>query len=189
MKRINSMVWGIVLLLAGVVLTLSQLRVIDISGNMTVPVILLGLSVVFHLYYFLSRVGNEGLLVPGGILLVYGFLFLAIELWPVSMGMLWPLFILGPAVGLFELYAFSGGKKGSMVPVFILTAIGGGLLLYNMDIASFGVIAAIILIGIGVALMITAFIRSPRDHGNSTYTPPVVEVKVETENKSTDEQK
>ena len=109
----------------GVVLVLDQLDILDVSSGMIFPILLLALALLFHLYYFLSSGrGNEGLLVPGGILLVYGLMFLLGDL---NLGQsnvfyngLWPLWILGPALGLFELYAFSHGTKGSMVPVFIL---------------------------------------------------------------------
>lgn len=162
MKRINSMVWGTVLLLIGIVLTLSELKLIDLSGDITVPVILLGLSVVFHLYYFLSSGRNEGLLVPGGILLVYGLMFLGDSQLGGNFNIVsttWPLFILGPALGLLELYVFSHGTKGSMIPVYILTIIGGGFLLNNFRVASFGVIFAIVLVCIGVGLMISALTK------------------------------
>jgi hypothetical protein len=181
MKRINSMVWGTVLLLIGIVLTMNELKWINISGDITMPIILLGLSVVFHLYYFLSNGRNEGLLVPGGILLVYGLLFLGVNQFGsiFSIGTLWPLFILGPALGLFELYLFSRGTKGSLIPVFILTIIGGGFLLNNIGIASFGVILAIILICVGIAMMISALLKGSFKSG---YKP--IDVKPEPEQKS-----
>jgi hypothetical protein len=178
MRRINSMVWGTVLLLAGLVLTLGQLRIIDLSGDMTVPILLLAVSVVFHLYYFLSSGRNEGLLVPGGIMLVYGLLFLSVAKFNCSMNQMWPLFILGPALGLFELYVFSKGTKGSMVPVFILTVIGGGFLLMNFYNMSFAIIIAIVLIVLGVTLMVNAFFKSSH---KGEYKP--IEVKIDTEPK------
>ncbi len=169
MKRINSLVWGTVLLLIGVVLTLGQLNIIRLDGDMTWPILLLAIGLIFHLYYFFSREHNEGLLVPGGILLVYGVLFLLTE-GGQSVGKLWPLFILGPAFGLFELYVFSRGHKGSMIPVFILTAIGGGFLLMNYDVANGQVILAIIAICLGAGLMVSAFMRSSKyKNGTSTF--------------------
>jgi hypothetical protein len=179
MKRINSMVWGTILLLAGLLLTLGQVGLIDLTGDLTVPVILLALSVVFHLYYFLSSGKNEGLLVPGGILLTYGLLFLAVTKLNCTMSQLWPLFILGPAVGLFELYVFSRGTQGSMIPVFILTVIGGGFLLKNFWDVDFGIIIAVVLIALGVALMINAVMKSSN---KGQYKP--IEVKVESEPKA-----
>ncbi len=167
MKRINSLVWGTVLLLIGVVLTLGQLNIIRLDGNMTWPILLMGVGLIFHLYYFFTREQNEGLLVPGGILLVYGVLFLLTE-GGQSVGKLWPLFILGPAFGLFELYVFSRGRKGSMIPVFILTAIGGGFLLMNYDVANGQVILAILAVCLGAGLMTSSFVRSSRHKGGSS---------------------
>jgi hypothetical protein len=179
MRRINSMVWGIVLLLLGVLLTLDQLNFIDITSGMAFSIILLSLSVLFHLYYFFASKGNEGLLVPGGILLVYGLMFLASTNSSIFNNGLWPLLILGPALGIFELYVFSRGQKGSMIPVFILTAVGGCLLLRNFTDIPFTIVLAIVLIGIGAALMISSILKSTNRDTRSFQQPPVVEVKVE----------
>ena len=168
MKRINSLVWGTVLLLIGVVLTLGQLTNIRLDGNMTWPILLLGAGLIFHLYYFFTREQNEGLLVPGGILLVFGVMILLIQTAGQSLGKLWPLLILGPAFGLFELYVFSRGRKGSMIPVFILTAIGGGFLLMNYDVAKSQVILGMLAVCLGAGLMISSFVRSSRHKGGSS---------------------
>lgn len=168
MKRINSLVWGTVLLLVGVVVILGQLNIIRLDGDITWPVIVLAIGLIFHLYYFFAREHNEGLLVPGGILLVYGVMMLLIQTAGQSLGKLWPLFILGPAFGLFELYVFSRGRKGSMIPVFILTAIGGGFLLMNYDVANGQVILAILAVCLGVGLMISSFIKGSRHKGGSS---------------------
>lgn len=179
MKRVNSLVWGTVLLLLGVVLVLNQLQIINVQSGMVFPIILLALALLFHLYYFFNGRGSEGLLVPGGILLVYGLMFLLGDLSPFQGNIfnngLWPLWILGPALGLFELYVFSGGSKGSMVPVFILTAIGGGFLLNTLLDVSFSIVLAIVLIGLGVGLMVNALSRNGRWHNtsvNHAQTPP-----------------
>ncbi len=199
MKRVNSLVWGTVLLLLGVVLVLNQLNVLDVQRGMAFPIILLALAVLFHLYYFFSGRGNEGLLVPGGILLTYGLMFLISELYgdkgTIFHSGLWPLLILGPALGLFELYAFSRGAKGSMVPVFILTAIGGGFLLNTFLDVSFTVVLAIVLIGVGAGLMINAMghrgqphnTEPPRPSEPLRQEPPVVDVKPEDTSNHTSE--
>ncbi len=179
MKRTNSFVWGIILLLVGVLMTLGELNIVFISRALYAPIVMLAIGLIFHLYYFLSHRDNEGLLVPGGILLTYGLLFLLDGLNIAEVSMLWPLFILGPALGLFELYAFSGGRTGSMIPVFILTAIGGAFLLMNFGVASFEVVLAAVLIVLGVGLMVNAFYRNGnrRQQGwqgqpYTTQTPP-----------------
>jgi hypothetical protein len=171
MKRNNALIlWGTLFLIAGAFLILGQTGVIADYDRLILPAILLGISLAFHLQYFLSSGRNEGILVPAGILLVYGLLFLATALWDAPMNMLWPLFILGPAVGLFEMYAFSGGRSGSMIPVFILTVIGGSFLLLTCRVVgNFMLVVALLLIGLGAACMINAFVKAP--HGAGAKKP------------------
>lgn len=173
MKRNNALIlWGTLFLVAGAFLILGPIGVISNYGEWILPAILLGVSLAFHLQFFLSSGRNDGLLVPAGILLVYGFLFLAVQIWNASFEMLWPLFILGPAVGLFEMYAFSGGRSGSMIPVFILTVIGGGFLLITCGILSnFMYVVAVLLIGVGAACMINAFIRTSHPGADKRSDP------------------
>lgn len=163
MRRNNSLIiWGTLLLVAGIFIILGQTGIIHNYDQIVWPAaVLLGISLAFHLAYFMSSGRNEGLLVPAGILLVYGLMFIVPQIWPqvTILGQLYPLFILGPAVGLFEMYVFSKGRSGSMIPVFILTVIGGGLLLFTCGIfTNFSIIIALLLIGIGAACMINAFV-------------------------------
>lgn len=176
MKRNHSLiVWGTLLLVAGIFLILGQIGVIRDYEQILVPGgVLLAISLAFHLFYFFSPSKNEGLLVPGGILLVYGLMFLAPHIWPqISlMGNLWPLFLLGPALGLFEMYVFSRGRSGSMIPVFILTVIGGGMLLYTCGVFNnFSIIVALLLIGVGAACIINAFVINARRGGAKQPEP------------------
>jgi hypothetical protein len=169
MKRNGSLiVWGIILLVGGVLLLLAQAKIIVDIQSLIVPIILLGLGLAFHLQYFFSGRKNEGVLVPGGILLVYGLLFLAVQKFGQSFQILWPLFILGPALGLFELYVFSRGRSGSMAPVFILTAVGGGALLFTCGVVSdWNVFIAALLIVIGASMMAGAFARGYRKNAGN----------------------
>lgn len=162
MKRNNSLIiWGVILLLAGVVLILAEAHIIASFESLILPVVLLGLSLAFHMQYFLNSGRNEGLLVPGGILLAYGLLFLAVMQFDISMNKLWPVFILGVALGLLEMYVFSGGRSGSMVPVFVLTAIGGCALLLTCGIVyDFKMLVALLLVGVGLAMIINVFVKS-----------------------------
>jgi hypothetical protein len=125
MKKM-SVFWGIVLILLGVLLILAQQKVIRLSFSVLWPGAMIVLALMFHIQAFFERPHNPGLLVPGGILLVYGGLFMscAIAGWDV-MSTMWPLFILGPALGLAELRLFSRGREGSWIPVIILTIVGG----------------------------------------------------------------
>jgi len=72
------------------------------------------------LYLFGER--SPGLLVPIGILFTIAgtcFLSALFNLW----GVLWPGFIIAPAVGLFLLYIAGNRDPGLLIPIFILTGI------------------------------------------------------------------
>lgn len=72
------------------------------------------------LYLFGEK--SPGLLVPVGTLMtIAGTCFLSelLNLW----GVLWPGFIIAPAVGLFLLYITDNRKPGLLIPIFILTGI------------------------------------------------------------------
>ena len=86
---------------------------------------------LFLLYLFGER--SPGLLVPVGILMTISatcFLSSLFNLW----GVLWPGFILAPAVGLFLLYLADGRKPGLLVPIFII----GGISLIFFSIFALG---------------------------------------------------
>lgn len=161
MKNKSAIIWGVLLIAVGVLLVLGQVGVLNITGRMVPALAFLVLALGFHLAFFFSGFKNPGLLVPGGILLVYGILFFVCAAQGYQwMEKLWPLYILGPALGLFEMYAFSKGRVGSMIPVFILTAIGGAFLLRSFtDFSGYLVIGAALVI-LGLVLFIGAFHRS-----------------------------
>ena len=104
---------------------------------------------------------QEGLLVPGGILLMVA---LTLTLDVLYKGFInsggWALFVLAPAVGLFQLYLFTGRKNtGLLVPVSILTAVA-----VVFSITSFTDLGGTFLIGLvliiaGAAMMISQVIR------------------------------
>ena len=67
------------------------------------------------------------------------------------MELLWPIFILAPAIGLFQFYLFGSRNKGLLIPVGILTGIGlFSLIITMLNIDFFIYIFSIILIAIGV---------------------------------------
>lgn len=172
MRKATSVFWGIILVLLGVLLILSQQQLIPrLTWNILWPAAIIVLALLFHFQAFAERLRNPGLLVPGGILLVYGGLFLYCSLagWR-HMEQLWPLFLLGPALGLAELRFFSRGKEGSWIPVIVLTVTGGFFLAQRFTELSAAVVIAALLILIGIGLIIEQFRRSPRspsDHHNS----------------------
>lgn len=125
MKK-NNPILGIVLLVLGGILLYNNIFHTNLfSMRYMWPMFVLGLGLVFEFNYFTTKKA-PGLLVPGGILTSLGLLFFfeAFTHWSFS-GMTWPFYPLAVAVGLFQLYLFSGRPKGLLIPVGILTAIGG----------------------------------------------------------------
>lgn len=82
------------------------------------PALILLLGAAFHIPIFGPKpVKNAGLLVPGGILLITGILFVfeTATNWSYS-GVTWPVYLLATAFGLFELWLFGGKQKAVAHP-------------------------------------------------------------------------
>jgi len=149
MKKINYL-FGLFLLFIGVLLILANFGVIEIAWDNLWPLFLLIPGILFELSYFISR-KDAGLLVPGGILTTYGLLFLVnVNYGWHLMDNLWPIFPLGVAIGLFQLYLFGGREKGLLIPVGILGAISLFFLINNLLFVDFRLLAGILLMLIGI---------------------------------------
>ena len=161
MKKINY-IFGFLLLFIGVLLILANFGVIKIIWDNLWPLFLLIPGIVFELSYFIYRKddGNcggiedfpgSGLLVLGGILITYGLLFSVnvIYGWHL-MEDLWPIFLLGVAVGLLQAYLFGGREKYLLIPVGILGAISLFFLINNLLFVDFRLLAGIVLTVIGI---------------------------------------
>lgn len=164
--RKSGFFWGLVLILAGVAMILRQQGLIDISWPLIWPGGIALLGVFFHLQYFVDDRKSPGLLVPGGILLVVGGLFIFVSLhsegWRL-MSKLWPVFILAPALGIAELTLATRGREGSWTAAAILAIIGGGMLAQNLLQLSMGVVMAVLLIVLGIIIIVRAFRRRKPD--------------------------
>ncbi|MGM0641219.1 MAG: hypothetical protein ACQESN_07360 [Thermotogota bacterium] len=117
------------------------------------PLFILVPGLSMELDFFTKRNSKDaGELVPGGILLVIGtFFYFNIFTNFKYMDLLWPIFILAPAFGLFQLYYFGKREKGLLVPVGILSVLGLIFLLTNLTTTAIGgsiIGAAFILIGL-----------------------------------------
>jgi len=153
MKKINYL-FGLFLLFIGVLLILANFGVIEISWNNLWPLFLLIAGIFFELSYFISQ-KDAGLLVPGGILITYGLLFLVnVNYGWHLMENLWPIFPLGVAIGLFQLYLFGGQEKGLLIPVGILGAVSLFFLINNLLYVDFRLLAGILLVLIGIWIII-----------------------------------
>ncbi|GAH93341.1 unnamed protein product [marine sediment metagenome] len=152
MKKINYL-FGLLLLFIGVLLILANFGVVKIVWENLWPLFLLIPGIIFELGYFIYR-KDAGLLVPGGILITYGLLFLAnvIYGWHL-MEDLWPIFPLGVAIGLLQLYLFGVREKGLLIPIGILGAISLFFLVNNLFFVDFGLLVGIVLVVIGICVI------------------------------------
>src|SRR6056297_1392731 len=156
-ERVNKLklIYGLLFLVLGIVALLAAINAIELSWDYFWPLFLLIPGLSFE-YSFFSKKGKHasdaGILVPGGILITISILFYVNIFfgWHL-MELLWPIFILAPAIGLFQFYLFGSRNKGLLLPVGILTAIGlFSLIITMLKIDFFIYIFSIILIAIGV---------------------------------------
>lgn len=126
MKRSNSLLGGAFVILGAIMLTARFFfgkNMFNLGPDDFWPMIVLMVGVVFELVYFVS-LKAPGFLVPGGILTTYGLLFFFEVATDWSFAQYtWPAYIIGVAVGLFQLYLFAGRPKGLLTAVAILAAI------------------------------------------------------------------
>ena len=173
MKKINYL-FGLLLLFIGVLLILANFGVIEIVWDNLWPLFFLIPGILFELSYFIYRKddGNRGgiedfpgssLLILGGIFITYGLLFLVnvIYGWHL-MEYLWPIFLLGVAIGLLQAYLFGGREKYLLIPVGILGAGSLFFLINNLLFVDFKFLAGIVLVLIGIWVI---FKKSKSDNG------------------------
>ncbi len=155
MKKGLSFVFGIILLSIGILALLYRLDIIAISWKYIWPLALLIPGVLFHLSFIVGSIRNAGILVPGGILIIIAAIFYICGFvgWHL-MSRLWPFFILAPAIGLLELYLFGSRKRGLLIPICLLAALGL-IFLFVMSLnVDFGLIFPIILIILGLIIIV-----------------------------------
>lgn len=123
------------------------------------PFLLLLLGLGFEMNYFLTA-KNTWSLIPGGILVTAGILFLLqvfLIQWRYA-GYTWPLYILIPIAGLLQFYYFSEKNRKLLIPIFILTAIAAVAMLFSLLAFTFhtrltSMIIALILIIAGACIL------------------------------------
>ncbi len=162
MKR-SGITWGFILILIGGTLLYNNIFNVSLFSMAKLwPIFILGLGLIFEVSYFGSK-GREapGILVPGGILTTIGlvFFFQTYTNWS-FMKYTWPFFILSVAIGLFQLYLFSGRPKALLIPISILSVVACtsfSILVLNgfMSFINFSLFAPIMLIAIGILILFT----------------------------------
>jgi hypothetical protein len=154
MARNNYSV-GLVLIGIAVILLLGKLGVFSFLGGLLWPVFILLPGVVFHFLYF-SRVLPAGVLVPGGILVTYSLMFFFCNIfgWG-AMSYLWPGFIFGVAVGLYELHLFDRhSARGVLTAAMILAAISAVFfaLAFMFTAGIYFIIFVLLVAGVGLIM-------------------------------------
>jgi hypothetical protein len=160
MKK-SSVVWGLVLIFIGGLLLFDNIFDVSLFSMARLwPMFILGLGLIFELSFFASDNRKDpGLLVPGGILTTLGvvFFFQTYTNW-YFMKYSWPFFILAVAIGLFQLYWFSGRPKPLLIPIFILSTVAvvsfSIVVLHGfMSFINFSLLAPVALIIIGILVL------------------------------------
>ncbi|MCM3784453.1 hypothetical protein M3231_15830 [Neobacillus mesonae] len=154
MKGRNERAIGIFIVIAGLVILLGKLGFFGFVGRNFWPLILLIPGIFLHLYYFFRKT-SAVIMVPAGILTVYGILFLICNIWGWHlMVYLWPVFLTGIALGLFEYALFEYPRPASIYSSsIILLAVSIVLLFITLLTTGFIYIIAALLIFAGIWLI------------------------------------
>jgi len=142
---------GILLIVIAFVLLLGKLGVFSFLGRMFWPLLILALAALLHLLYF-SRSFPSGILIPAGILLTYSLMFLFCNWFGWGfMKYLWPGFIFGVAVGLYEYTLFERGAPRMMQSaswILALTAAVLFALMLLIHVSLYFIIIVLIVAGV-----------------------------------------
>ena len=162
MNKSNTLLGVMFIIIGGLFLSAKYLfgeSIINLGPNDFWPMIILLVGVAFELAYYVS-LKAPGFLVPGGILTTYGILFFFEAATDFRFAeYTWPVYIIGVAVGLFQLYMHSGKPKGLLVAVSIITCIAVFafiVMIFRIFLSSvdFGLVISAILIIVGALLVL-----------------------------------
>jgi hypothetical protein len=123
MSSKNDLKLGLFIAAAGIVILLGKLGVFGFLGRNLWPLVLLLPGLFLHVLFFNRRASAE-VLIPAGILTVYGLLFGFCNTWGWGlMRYLWPILLLGLAVGLYEYSLYSTSRSGGLSGTAIILGI------------------------------------------------------------------
>ncbi|GIP25149.1 hypothetical protein J23TS9_02790 [Paenibacillus sp. J23TS9] len=130
MSSKNDVKLGLFIVVAGLVILLGKLGVFGFLGRTLWPLAIVVVGLLIHLLYFSGR-ARAAVLIPGGILVVYGLLFGICNLWGWGMmSFLWPVLLLGIAVGAYEYYLFESPKPAGVLPFALILGLVSLVLLF-----------------------------------------------------------
>lgn len=153
-KGRNERLVGIFIVIAGLVILLGQLGFFSFLGRNFWPLILIIPGIILHLLYFFRNT-SAVILVPAGIMTVYGIFFLICSIWGWHLtASLWPVFIIGVALGLFEYALFEYPRPAVIYRTsIILLGVSIVLLFITMLTTGFVYVIAALLIFVGIWLI------------------------------------
>ncbi len=165
----NKRALGLLLIAIGVMVILNRTMLIAIGWRMLWPLFLIIPGLIFESAYFKTQ-QNPGLLVPGGVLLTLGSIFMLSGLLGYGiLAKLWPLFIMAPAVGLFQLYWFDDKDRALFWVSFGLFATAGVMLVFTlMPFFVKFIIPALLILG-GLNLLRGRSIKGTRHHHHDDF--------------------
>ena len=145
---------GLALVILGILFLFDNFGFVEFDFSRLWPVVVILVGAGFWLGFYKNR-EEFGLIIPGTILLLYGFLFwycAVFDRWDNIGHGLWPVFILGPGFGFIFIYLFAKRDPGFLIPGLILSGLGLLFLLIFNNIFSYW---PLFLIAIGVYLVYT----------------------------------
>ena len=153
MKRNNSLLGGILVIVGALLLAsrfLFNSSFFRFGPDDFWPMIILLVGVGFELAFFIAFKA-PGLLVPGGILTTYGILFFfeVMTNWSFAE-YTWPVYLIGVAIGLFQLYLFTGRHRGLLIAIGII----GGTAAASFMIILFRIFLGTVDIGLVIPIVL-----------------------------------
>jgi hypothetical protein len=136
---------------AGIVILLGKLGVFGFLGRTLWPFVIILVGLLVHLLFYSNR-ARAIVLIPGGVLVVYGLLFGICNLWGWGlMTYLWPVLMLGVAVGVYEYYMFESPRPEGVLLIALLLGFVSLVLLFFTLLHTGGIyVLAVLLIAIGI---------------------------------------
>lgn len=150
----NNYSIGLLLIGIAVILILGKLGVFAVLGKLFWPLIVLGIGALLHALHYI-RLAPSSIVVPGGALITYALIFLFCNLFGWSfMKYLWPGFLFGIAVGLYELYVLDRHSPRSVLTVAIIIALVSAVLFAMTLLFTLSAyIIALLLIAVGLGFI------------------------------------
>lgn len=120
MSSKNDMRLGIFIAAAGIIILFGKLGVFGFLGRALWPLVILIPGLFLHVLFF-SRRASAAVLIPAGILTVCGLVLGFCNTWGWGfMAHLWPLLLLGVAVGLYEYSLYSPARTGGLATTAVI---------------------------------------------------------------------